>query len=122
MANRQMDPGRSILAEVMAGSKAPGASQPGRGTGNITYAKGMMSGQFGPKPPDRAAPPTPQPEPAPAPGPAPAPQGNGGQPPPMAAPPPGSGNPFLFPMFYFEIMGSIMQALTQAADTTEGPY
>ena len=117
-----MDRGRSILADVMQGAKAPSAAQPGRGTGNIPYAKGMMSGQFGPQTTAPATPPTPQPAPGPASPPAAGPPGTGGPPPSMAAPPAGSGNPFLSPEFYFEVMGSIMMALTNAAGNTEGPY
>ena len=115
-----MDRSRSILSEVMNGAKAPAAASPGMGTGNIPYAKGMMSGQFGPQPsaPSRQAPP--QPAPAPAQPSAAGPPGNGGPPPPMAAPPAGSGNPFLQPDYYFEVMGSIMMALTSAAEAPDG--
>jgi len=38
----------------------------------------------------------------------------------MAAPPAGSGNPFLQPDYYFEVMGSIMMALTSAAEAPDG--
>lgn len=112
------DPGRAILADVMKGAKAPSASQPGMGTGNVPYAKGMMSGQFGAPAQPPQAPATPPPPP----GPASAPDQGGGAPPAAAGAPPPSGNPFLQPTFYFEVMGSIMQALVSAAENTEGPY
>ena len=107
---------RQGTIKQMVGAMAPAAPQPGRGTGNIPYAKGMVSGTFGappasaPRPtggpPVEAMPPgTPQPLPA-----------RGGPPPPMAAPPPAAAqNPFLDPMLYFDVMGSIMAALVTAA-------
>lgn len=118
-----MERGREGLLGQMAGAMAPRAPQPGRGTGNIPYAGGMTSGQFGrqgsPPPPQ---PTTPVPEPASPPGSAPSP--SGGQPPSTAAPPMAAEqqSPFLDRMFYFEVMASIMTALTSAAESDGGYY
>ena len=121
-----MERGRAGLMEQMVGAMAPSAGLPGRGTGNIPYAKGMQSGQFGPRPSGPpAAPPT---EAMAGAGSAPAPPSpsTGGPPPPSGAPPvpagPGQSSPFLDPMFYFDVMGSIMGALVSAAESDTGPY
>ena len=118
-----MERGREGLMGQMAGAMAPRAPQPGRGTGNVPYAGGMTTGQFGGQstsPPPR--PQTPVPEPASPPGSAPSP--SGGQSPPMAAPPMGAEqqSPFLDRMFYFEVMAAIMTALTSAASNDQGYY
>src|SRR5687768_17772251 len=99
---------RQGTIKQMAGAMAPAAPQSGRGTGNIPYAKGMVSGNFGPKP-------TPAPSSAgaePAPGGAPSAPArpsptSGGPPPSMAAPPTAAAaqNPFLDRMFYFDEIG-----------------
>lgn len=118
-----MERGRSLMADQMPGAKAPSAAQPGRGVGNIPYAKGMASGAFG----SRVASIQPRPQTEPPPGPASPPdQGPppaGGPPPSMAAPPgPAPQNPFLSPMFYFDFMGTYMQALHKAASSEGGFY
>lgn len=123
---------RQLMGQLAgAGSqRAPSAARPSGGMGNIPYAKGIMSGAFGQIPkrggPERAAPDGPDPGISSAPAPA-APQ-SGGPPSPQGAPPnpmamqAGAQNPFLDRMFYFDIMGSIMMALVQAAESPEGPY
>lgn len=120
-----MDRGKAGMMEQMVGAMAPAAGMPGRGTGNIPYAKGMQSGQFGPQPgaapsaPAGAAPGAPSPPAPPA-------QPSGGPPPSSGAPPmdpaQGQQNPFFSPTFYFDIMGSIMSALVSASESDVGVY
>lgn len=103
--------------------RAPSAPQAGSGTGNIPYAKGMVSGTFGPKPGPGPSDPGASSESAGAPSaPAQAAPAGGGQPPPMAAPPMAAANPFLDPSFYFDVMGSIMGALVNAANSETQIY
>ena len=117
-ASRYTDQARTPLA-------VPSAAAPGRGVGNIPFAKGMMSGQFG----SRVASIQPRAQTEPMPGmtspqgPQ-APPGPGGPPPPMTAPPPGPGmqSPFLDPSFYFDVMSSIMMALVSAAESETSFY
>ena len=69
-------------------------------------------GPTGAPPVEALSPGTPQPLPA-----------RGGPPSPMAAPPPAAAqNPFLDPMLYFDVMGSIMAALVTAAESDTGYY
>lgn len=120
-----MERGRSILADQMPGAKAPSAAQPGRGIGNIPYAGGMASGQFGARlaaiqprrdePMPAAGAPIPPPQPPPS----------GGPPSPPAAPPGPMAppqSPYLNPMFYFNVMGSYLEALHKAASSEGGFY
>lgn len=119
-----MDRGLGDLA-TMVGARAGGAPNPGRGTGNVPHAPGVMSGRFGPQPqpggPQRPVPP-PQASSVPTP------QPSGGPPSPAAAPPGGGGlglqSPInsvtLQPQIYFELMGAIMSALIDAANAPEG--
>jgi hypothetical protein len=107
----------------LPGGGAPRAGQPGMGVGNIPYAKGMMSGNFGQKNAPAARPDARgfsqiEPEPAPSP-PSQARPGGG-----MPTPPPGSGmagmmagqTPFLQPQFLFDIYAIIMSSFLQAAE------
>jgi hypothetical protein len=92
------------------------------GTGNVPYAKGMMSGNFGQK---NAHPAIPgnrgysQIEPTPSPSP-PSQAGSPGSQ--MPAAPPGMGmmmagqTPFLQPQFLFEIYAAIMSSFLQTAE------
>ena len=104
------------------GGGAPSAPRPGTGMGNVPYAKGMISGQFGPPPGRSSAQPSPPQVSAPSgeqrPG---GPSAPGGPPggAPAGPPPPGPGqqNPYLDPMFYFDVMGSLMGALMDAAES-----
>ena len=116
--------GQSGMLGQMAGAGAPRAPQPGRGTGNIPYAGGMMSGQFGK--PTAQAPPQPQ-TPAPPAAQAPPPGGSpspGGAPPaPMGGSPMGPGaSPFLQPEYLFQVYAAIMQALTSTAESDWSVY
>lgn len=123
---------RQLMGQIPGGGaqRAPAAARPGGGTGNIPYAKGLMSGAFGAitsRGPERTAPNEPIPGGASPPASA-APSG-GGPPSPMGGPPmggvpqgPGQTNPTLDPTFYFDIQGMIMMALIQAAESPEGPY
>jgi hypothetical protein len=105
----------------MPGGGAPRAAQSGMGTGNVPYAKGMMSGNFGQK--NAGHPPAPGGFPMDPPeGPsAPPTQGRspGSQ---MPAAPPGMGmmmagqTPFLQPQFLFQIYAIIMSSFLQAAE------
>lgn len=85
----------------------------------------MVSGTFGPKPtPAPSAPGAPSaPTGAPS-APAQPPPASGGPPPSMAAPPSAAAqaNPFLDRMFYFDVMGSIMSALVNAAESDTQIY
>lgn len=111
-----MERGRSILTDTAAGTGAKAAPIAGRGTGNVPFAPGMASGNFGPQgspqqgSPARVAAPRPPQQPQ-------------QEPTPQAAMPPGGAmggmpptHPFLDPMFYFEVMDTLMQALTSAAE------
>lgn len=122
-----MDRGLNDLA-TMTGARAGGAPNPGRGTGNVPFAPGVVSGRFGPQPPaggpQRPAPPPPQASSVQAP------QPSGGPPAPGAAPPGGQpgglglqspiNSVTLQPQIYFELMGAIMSALIDAANAPEG--
>ncbi len=112
------------MMQQMTGARAPSAGAPGRGLGNVPYAKGMVSGQFGSISPQARPPAMDEPMPgmgsAPAP---PSPGPAGGDAPPAPVPPgPGQANPYLDPMFYFDVMAAIMAALTSAADSDTGFY
>jgi hypothetical protein len=116
---------QNSVMDQMAGARAPGAASPSRGTGNIPYAKGMQSGNFGPQPQRGGAPDHPPMAASPS---GPPPQGSGPPPgmggSPSGPPPPGPGqaNPYLDPMFYFDVMAAIMSALVGAAEQDEGMY
>jgi hypothetical protein len=120
-----MERGKSSMMQQMVGTMAPAAGLPGRGTGNIPYAKGMQTGQFGPQPGAAPSPPAGAAPGAPSP-PAPPTQSRGGPPSSSGAPPipqgPGQSNPFMNPMFYFDVMGSIMSALVSASESDVGVY
>ena len=113
------DPRRGPFSQ-MSGGGAPNAPRPGTGMGNVPFAKGMMSGQFGPPPGRSASPPSAPPVSPPSgeqrPG-APSPPGGPGGAGPAGPPPPGPGqqNPYLDPLFYFDILGALMAALVDAS-------
>ena len=118
-----MERARQPLTDTMIGAKAPSAAQPGRGIGNIPYAKGMASGQFGSRVAAiQSGQPT-EPVPGPASPPAQGPPASGGAPPPMGPPPNlGARSPVLDPMFYFDFMATYVQALLNAANSPGGFY
>lgn len=119
---------RQGMTQQMPGGGAPSAGVPGRGTGNVPYAKGMMSGNFG----QRNPPAIPgnkgfsQVEPTPGPS-SPA----SSSPPQQGGAPAGMGmamgmagqqTPFLQPQFLFEVYAAIMNSFLQAAQGDGLPW
>lgn len=105
------------VLNTMVGGGGQAAATAGRGTGNVPYAPGMLTGQFGPQPGTLppAGPPTEV-----AQGPSPAPPSGG--PPQPAGPmspqgPMAGASPFLQPEFLFDVYAAIMQALLSASES-----
>lgn len=120
-----MDRQGSPLTQQMPGAMAPRAAQPGRGMGNVPYARGMMSGNFGEKNTGGPAPLRASALPGPASAPAPPSQQPQGGAPGPAAPPPGMGappTPFLQPQFLFEVYAAIMDSFLKASEGDGLPW
>lgn len=112
---------RQPQAQQLPGGGAPRAAQPGRGVGNVPYARGMMSGNFGERNP--AGPPPIRATALPGPASPAAPQQP--QPPDMGqgpAVPTGAPTPFLQPQFLFEVYAAIMTSFLQAAEGDGLPW
>lgn len=119
---------RQGMTQQMPGSGAPRPGQPGMGTGNVPYAKGMISGNFGQK--NMGGSPSPggsqiQPTPGPS-----SPAAPSSPSPPQGAAPglgmamgmAGSQTPFLQPQFLFEVYAAIMNSFLQAAQGDGLPW